>query len=238
MESILIASMIVLFASMLQACTGFGFSIMATPFLLFIYAPQVAIQINIILSILISIFIVPKIYKEVDRRLLLLLVKGSIIGAPIGIGIYLFLDVQVLKIIISLLILALTLLLILKFTVKQTTGKDLTSGGLSGLLTTSIGMPGPPLLLYFSGARIEKSVLRSTTLTFYLFIYVVALVMQITFGSTNIDIWITSLILLPVTVLGMFLGQRLFRYINQRVFQIITYVILAVTGVHLLVSSI
>ncbi|WP_209125271.1 sulfite exporter TauE/SafE family protein [Alkalihalobacillus sp. BA299] len=238
MEGIVISAMIVLFASVLQACTGFGFSIMATPFLLFVYAPHVAIQINIILSILISVFILPKIIKDVDKKLLIKLVKGSIIGAPFGIGIFLFLDVQFLKIVISLLILFLTCLLILQFSVKQTSAKDHISGGLSGMLTTSIGMPGPPLLLYFSGVKIEKAVLRSTTLAFYLFIYVVALGMQITFGSTNKEIWFTSLILVPVSICGMILGQWLFKFINQKVFQLITYVILGVTGFYLLFSSI
>lgn len=238
MENIIIASIIVLLASMLQTCTGYGFSIMATPFLLFVYDPHAAIQINIILSILISAFMVPRIGKEVDKPLSKRLIIGSVIGAPIGILIFLFLDVRLLKIIISLLILFLTTLLIFKFNVKQSKVKDHVSGGLSGMLTTSIGMPGPPLLLYFTGARIEKAVLRSTTLAFYLFIYVLSLAMQISFGSTNKEIWLSALILLPITFLGMLLGQWVFKFINQHVFRMITYIILGITGVYLFFSSI
>ncbi|WP_096200802.1 sulfite exporter TauE/SafE family protein [Bacillus sp. FJAT-45350] len=238
MESLLLASIIVFFAAVLQACTGFGFSIMATPFLLFVFDPRTAIQINIILSIVISLFMVPRIGKEVDKVLLKRLLIGSVIGSPIGIFVFLYLDVQLLKLIISLLILFLTALLIFKFTTNRTAKKDTIGGGLSGLLTTSIGMPGPPLLLYFTGANIDKAVLRSTTLAFYLFVYVVGLGMQITFGSTSKEIWISSLMLLPVTFAGIFVGQYVFHYINQRVFQLITYIILAITGLYLLFTSI
>mgnify|MGYP005758040285 CR=1 FL=1 len=58
-------------------------------------------------------------------------------------------------------------------------------GGLSGLFTTSIGMPGPPLLLYFSGTDTQKEKLRETTLTLFLFIYFVSLVIQMIFVVTN-----------------------------------------------------
>ncbi len=238
MESLLIASAVVLLASMLQSCTGFGFSIMATPFLLLVYEPRMAIQINIILSVLISAAMLPRVAGAIDRVLLVRLIKGGALGAPIGIAVFLFLDVHVLKLIVSILILVLTALLIFKFSVKQTSPRDHVAGGFSGLFTTSIGIPGPPLLLYFSGARMDKAVLRSTTLAFFLFIYAISLAMQIGFGSSDRQTWIMALVLSPVVALGMVLGQIAFKYINQSIFQIITYVILIATGSYLLASAV
>ncbi|WP_100401102.1 sulfite exporter TauE/SafE family protein [Bacillus sp. FJAT-44742] len=238
MEDIILAAIIVLFASMLQACTGFGFSIMATPFLLLVFEPRTAIQINIILSILISIFMVPGIFEHINKGLLKKLIFSSVIGSPFGILIYLYLDVELLKLVISILILVLTILLILKFRIRRSHSKDYVSGGVSGLLTTSIGMPGPPLLLYFTGVSIDKAVLRSTTLAFYLFIYSISLGMQITFGSTSREIWIVSISLFPLMFIGMFAGRWLFKHLSQQVFQVITYIILAMTGFYLLFTSI
>ncbi|WP_200760884.1 TSUP family transporter [Effusibacillus dendaii] len=70
-------------ASLLQTSTGFGFSIVGTPFLLMIYSAHTAIQINMILSLFISIFMIFKIGKEVDKPLLFRLIKGSLIGIDI-----------------------------------------------------------------------------------------------------------------------------------------------------------
>ncbi len=228
---------IVLVASLLQTSTGYGFSIIGTPFLLLIYPVHTAIQINIILSICLSAFMIFKIRKEVDKALLIRLIKGSIGGLVFGIFIYLFINIQLLKIAVGTLILILTILLIFKLTLDRTRNKDFITGGISGLLTTSIGVPGPPLLLYFSGAGIDKSTLRSTTLAYYLFVYFASLVMQISFGGTTKEAWLSSLVAIPPLFAGIFLGQLLFKWISQKTFRIITYVILIFTGVYLIVTS-
>jgi len=237
LDTILIFFIIILVASVLQTSTGFGFSILATPFLLMIFEAREAIQINLILSLVISCALIYKIFKDIDYGALKRLIIGSVAGLPIGIIIFLLLDMNKLKLSISIIILILTLLLIFNVRIRQTKGRDITVGGLSGLLTTSIGMPGPPLLLYFSGIGSEKEKLRATTLAFYLFIYFFSLLIQVAFAGTNKTIWISSGYAVPIVVIGLFVGQLLFSKINQRLFRIFTYIILLFTGFYLLVES-
>lgn len=237
MEDLMVLIIIVFVASLLQTSTGYGFSIVGTPFLLLIYPAHMAIQINIILSICLSAFMIFKIRKEIDKSLLVRLIKGSVMGLIFGIFIYIFLDIQLLKMTVGALILFLTILLILKLTINRTQNKDFITGGISGLLTTSIGVPGSPLLLYFSGAGIDKTTLRSTILAYYLFVYFVSLVMQISFGGTSKETWIFSLLAIPPLFAGIILGQLFFKWISQKVFRINTYIILMFTGVYLLVTS-
>lgn len=228
---------IILVASVLQTSTGFGFSILATPFLLLLFEPIEAIQINLILSLFISGALIMKIRKDIDYGILRRFVAGSVFGLPIGILSFLLIDINRLKLGISLIIIVLTILLILKFRMNQNKKRDLIVGGLSGSLTTSIGMPGPPLLLYFSGTDTQKEKLRGTTLAFYLFIYLVSLIIQVIFAGTNKTIWVSSLWALPLVFVGLFLGQILFKRINQTVFRIFTYIILLFTGIYLLIES-
>ena len=222
----LIFIVIILVASILQTSTGFGFSILATPFLLLIFEPTEAIQINLILSLVISSALITKIRKDIDYVILKRFVIGSATGLPIGIIIFLLIDINKLKLGISFIILALTIMLMLKFRIKQNKGRDLVVGGLSGTLTTSIGMPGPPLLLYFSGTDTQKEKLRATTLAFYLFIYFMSLIIQVIFAGTNKTIWVSSGFALPLVLIGLYIGQLLFKWINQNVFRIFTYAIL------------
>ncbi len=228
---------VILLASVLQTSTGFGFSILATPFLLLIFETREAIQINIILSLFISLSLLTKIKRDIDFGIIKRFVLGSAIGLPMGIMIFIFLDVEKLKFGISLIILLVTIMLILKLRINQSKGRDLIVGGLSGSLTSSIGMPGPPLLLYFSGTETSKEKLRGTTLAFYLFIYSTSLIMQIIFVGTNKTIWVTSSFALPLVLVGLYLGQLLFKRINQRIFRIFTYVILLFTGLYMLIDS-
>jgi len=224
-------------ASILQASTGFGFSIMATPFLLMLFLPQEAIQINIILSLIISISLIWKIRMDVDFVLLKRFILGSIVGVPFGILIFISVNINTFKLAVSILLLLLTLLLICKVKVRSTQSRDFIVGGLSGLLTTSIGMPGPPLLLYFTGTDTEKEKLRATTLAFYLFIYFISLVTQILFTGTNKTIWESSFYAIPILFLGLFIGQIIFKWLNQRIFKIFTYILLSCTGMYLLIES-
>lgn len=228
---------IILGASVLQTSTGFGFSILATPFLLLLFNVAEAIQINLILSLVISGALIFKIQSDIDMGVLKRLIAGSVAGMPVGIAIFLSADLEKLKLAISLTILLLTVLLIFSFRIKQTKRRDTFFGGLSGSLTTSIGMPGPPLLLYFSGTNTNKEKLRATTLAFYLFIYSISLMLQIIFSGTSKTIWTASGLAIPFVLAGLYLGQLLFKRIDQRTFRFVTYGILLFTGLFLLFDN-
>jgi uncharacterized membrane protein YfcA len=238
LETALIFISIILVASVLQTSTGFGFSIMATPFLLILYLPYEAIQINIILSLVISVALIWKVRQDIDFILLKRFTLGSNAGVPFGILIFALINIDTFKLSVSILLLLLTLLLIFQFRISATPFRDYIVGGISGLLTTSIGMPGPPLLLYFTGTETKKAKLRATTLAFYLFIYFVSLLTQVFIIGSNKTIWISSLYAVPIVLIGMFLGQKLFKKINQRAFRIFTYILLSCTGIYLFLDSI
>lgn len=234
---ILLFLLIVLIASILQTSTGFGFSILATPLLLLLFEPFEAIQINLTLSLFISIALITKIKNDIDFPILKRLIIGSSLGLPVGIVVFLYTNVHVLKIGISIIILLLTLLLILNFRIGQHPSRDLFVGTISGSLTTSIGMPGPPLLLYFSGTNTKKETLRATTLAFYLFIYLLSLIIQVIFAGTNKTVWVSTGVALLVVLVGLYVGQILFKFMNQRFFQLFTYCLLIFTGLYLLIEK-
>ncbi|WP_017547760.1 sulfite exporter TauE/SafE family protein [Salinicoccus carnicancri] len=228
---------IALIASILQTSTGFGFSIMATPLFLVLFHPQEAIQINIILSLVISISIIRSIMPSVDFTLLKRLIAASLAGIPFGIAIHMTINIEAFKLSVGVLLLMLTLLLILNFRINQTPARDNLTGGLSGLFTTSIGMPGPPILVYFTGTSMDKDRVRATTLAFYLFIYSVSLVTQIIFTGTSVLIWKYSLYAVPAVLSGLVIGRYIYKWINQDAFRIFTYVLLSGTGLYLLIQS-
>lgn len=229
---------IILIASVLQTSTGFGFSIMATPFLLLLFEPAEAVQINLILSLVISSALIMKIKKDIDLGILKRFVIGSVIGLAIGIAVFLHMDMNRLKMGVALMIIALTIMLILKFRMNQSQERDLLIGGISGSFTTSIGVPGPPILLYFSGTDTPKEIVRGTTLAFYLFIYFVSLIIQVVFAGTSKTTWVSSLWALPLVFLGLYLGGKLFKWIDPKVFRLFTYIILLFTGIYLLIESV
>lgn len=238
LNTILLFILIILIASILQTSTGFGFSIVSTPFMLLIMEPREAVQISLILSLVISLALVRKVKKDVEKDILKRFTFGSIVGLPIGMIIFMLLNVNWLKISIGVLVLFLTALLILNIRINQTTHRDVLIGGASGALTTSIGMAGPPILLYFSGTNTTKEKLRGTTLIYYIFICFMSLLTQIIVAGTTKNVWLLSTLSLPLIIIGLFFGQAMFKRINQEVFRKLTYTLLLFTGTYLLLQQI
>lgn len=227
---------IVLAASILQTSTGFGFSIIATPLLLLLFAPETAIQLNLILSIVISLALLLKMFADINLAIVKRLAMGSIIGAPIGVMFLTLVAADVLKIVVGLLLIGVTGVLIKQLTLRQSPKRDGVVGGISGMLTASIGMPGPPLIVYFAGARMSKEVTRATTLAFFLFIYPVSLTLQAVFVGIELEVWRLSLFALPIVALGLVVGQMLFQRISQRSFRRIIFALLLLAGISLIVE--
>lgn len=237
MIPIALSCLIIFFASTLQAATGFGFSVLATPLLFLIFEPHQAIQINIMISLIISFTLYPELKKDIDKHLLYNLIKGAIIGTPIGLVLVYILNEEMLKIYAGAVILSLTFAIFLKLKIQQKRSRDMLSGLGSGALTSSLGMPGPPLLLYFSSTNLNKHILRSTTLVYFIFIYAVGLIAQITTIGSSWNTLMIAAALTPVAFAGILAGRIAFRLINQRVFRLINISILLATGVSLIATS-
>ncbi|TVY09239.1 sulfite exporter TauE/SafE family protein [Paenibacillus cremeus] len=237
MASLTFLLLIILLSSALQTSTGFGFSIMTVPFLLFIYDAHEAVVINTVLSCLLSLFMFYRIRTEMDTALLKRLLTGSFIGMPAGLLVYQYLPVETLKLGVGICILLFTVLLLLHFQVKPSPLKDRIVGGISGFLSTAIGIPGPPLLAYFSGMSIDKTALRSTTLAYYISIYTVSAIFQLSLSRPPASVWTSIGLSIPLVAAGILLGQWLFKHIQQQLFRRICLVILCFTGIQLLYSS-
>ena len=126
-------------------------------------------------------------------------------------------------------------MLICNFKIQSTKSRDFLVGGLSGLLTTSIGMPGPPY--YYTLQELIRKEAESNYFSFYLFIYFISLLTQILFTGTNKTIWESSFYAIPIVFLGLYIGQIIFKWLNQRIFKIFTYILLSCTGIYLLIES-
>lgn len=259
----ILATVIVFFASVLQAATGFGFAIMALPFLLLVFDSRECVQISIILSFVVSLLLIRKIIKDVDKGLLRRLIIGSVVGVPLGVLFYKFVSLDILKVTVSIVILIVTFILMIrsfktnpKPKIEDSSDKSLVSqdttavdgttflkktqffiGLCAGLLTTSIGMPGVPLILYYNATNTKKETARSTALAFYIFVYIISMATQLLTVKTNLDIVASSLILIPVVAVGVFVGNILFDKINQITFQRIVYGILLFTGFYMSIKS-
>ena len=256
MQDWVVANIIVFFASLLQATTGFGFAIMATPFLLLVYNSRDCIQLSILLSFFIAIILTPNIWRAIHYGLLRRLIVGSIVGTPIGLLLFVYMSLDVVKVFIGIITLIVACFSLMKCwnnrlsrvlvkteELASTIGESplgrgqWLAGVCSGILTTSIGMPGVPLALYFSVNHINKEIIRSTTLAFFIAVYTFSIVVQVFTVRIGEDVLWSSVELVPAVVAGVICGHFLFPKISQTLFQLIVNVILLSTAIYLLAKT-
>jgi uncharacterized membrane protein YfcA len=237
MTTVLAGSLIICFAAAMQALTGFGFAVMAVPLLLIMYAPHDAVPISMMVSTVTTSFLAIQLRKEVEWRLLRRLLIGSVIGAPFGLWLYNRFDLTLLKLFISTVILAVVTVMMRNVRFRLSGERyDYVAGLISGFMTTSVGIPGPPLLVFLVNRGLEKGPMRATSATFFLVIYLISLSLHFFWGD-SIHLIDDSLMLVPAALAGSYIGQKLDNKVDQRLFQRLIYAILLISGVYTLIST-
>jgi uncharacterized membrane protein YfcA len=230
------SALVIALASCLHSATGFGFSILAVPLLLLLHDPLTAVQINLIIAVVLSVAMVPRVRGDVDYTLLKRLVLSGLVGVPLGMALILYVRPVQLKLIIAVLTLVFLAVLLMQVRFERNRSRDAMCGALAGAFTSAVGMGGVPLLVYFAGARLPKAVVRATVVAFFVFAYGLSLAMQLwsAHGSGRV-IWF-SLSLVPVALLGVACGNWLFVRISQRAFRLFIYAVLGSNSAFLLWS--
>lgn len=100
-----------------------------------------------------------------------------------------------------------------------------------------IFVSGGPLLISYLTKKIQDKVsFRATISTVWVFLNSMILVDDIRAGLWNADLLRVQLISLPFLLAGMFIGGKLYARMSQRLFMMITYVLLFISGVSLLIK--
>jgi uncharacterized membrane protein YfcA len=240
-QEFLALSLAIFSASALQSATGIGFGIIAGPVLLIVLNDSSAIQISIVLNLLIALFLAPSVRQKVNRPLLHKLLTGVAIGSPVGLLIYVSIDINLLKAFAGLIVLF-TLLMVLRSKhvhphsreqspVRQET---VAVGLIAGIMGGSLAMPGPVPAAWMAARGVDKTTIRATILMMFVFAYALALALQFSLADISAETWRLCGSLAPSTVGGILLGRYISHRISQDVFRLLLIIILAATAFTLL----
>lgn len=231
-------------AASLQSAIGFGFGLIAVPIFIMLLDSAEAIQIAMILIFSISCIDAFKLRGLASKPLLKSLSIGLIVGLPFGVVIFNHVDLNVLKALIALVIIVSSGQSFLRLIKGQMTVISITHdshplqtklvASISGLMTTSLAMPGPAVMMYFVHKGFEKTLIRATILTYFVIAYAIGIALQVSFVGVSYDTWLTSLSLIPAGILGVLVGHALAPKLNQKLFKLIVLIVLVLTAISML----
>jgi uncharacterized protein len=195
------------------AATGFGFNLVSAPLLLFVYPLRVVVVLTLLLGVFASglLLVRAEIRQGTDWRLVWPLFLSSLVGMPAGLALLLRGDPRLLKVLIG----GLTAL----FAVAMLTGARprppggryaaVVVGGLSGFLSTSTSLNGPPVALYLMARSLPKDQFRGTMVAFVFLATLSSLALLALGGAIPTFVVMLTLRLLPVLAIGFVSGITL-----------------------------
>lgn len=233
----------VLVASLLQGATGIGFGVIAGPVLLYALNSSSAIQVSIMLSLAIALMLAPTLLRQADWPVLKLFLLGTLVGVPLGIVVFIRIDIVMLKLLagVAVAFMALTVAGAFERTTRRE-GPGYSSrmapamGVISGTMSSSLGMPGPVPAAWMVTQRFSKTRIRATILTMFVPSYTAALAFQAFTPGVGDDGISWALQLLPATIAGVVVGRILEPRISERTFKSIITIVLAATALLLLID--
>ncbi|ELF6209528.1 MULTISPECIES: sulfite exporter TauE/SafE family protein [Pseudomonas] len=207
----------VLVAAIARGFSGFGFTLLAIMSLSFALPLSTIVPAIFILEIAAGLKLLPSIWGQVHWGSIRVLVIASIIATPLGAYLLAKVPGEYVRVVLAVLIIACCLALITGFKLQRMPSfmQTAATGAGAGVLNGSLGLGGPPVIVFFLGSPLALEAGRASIIAAFLAMDVAALpafwALDM-FGPESLHLGFMSL---PVLVLGVWLGSRLAQGIEE-----------------------
>jgi uncharacterized membrane protein YfcA len=228
-----------LVASFVSTLTGFGFALVSIPVFATIMDAKSSVVLTELLYVALAPFFAWSARREIDWHLLKVLLASGIVGLPVGTFILVVLSEGVLRLVIGLAIVVAALLLIWNYQrpFRHMRRAAVVVGFVTGVLSTSIAVSGPLVLLFLANQGVPKDRLRATGGAFLVGLLPGTFILFVAAGLITFPLLLTALPLLPVVILGYLLAVRALPLVDPTVFRRMVIALVLIAGLTLLGSE-
>ncbi len=221
---------------------GFGTALMALGIWLYILPPSVAVSLVLICSIIAQTSTLPSIWHSTDFKLVWPFLLGGLAGVPLGLTLVDYADPHLFKLAVGILLLVFpTALYFQRRPIALSIGGKLADGAIGfagGVLGGLAGLSGPLPILWANVRGWGKDARRGLFQTFNWTILTFALCAQAVTGFVTSQVLWLSLVVLPATLFGAWLGARAYHVLSDDNFRDVVLALLFLSGVALVWSSV
>lgn len=239
---LLLLASFVLLSFTTQAMSGFGSIIIAITLGAHFYPIEFLLPILVPLDMLLNIYIVIKHRQHIRFDILLKhIIPYMGIGLALGLLTFNYLTGPVLKIIFGVLIILISARELLVMLRGLGTPAPLHPAvtrvclAFSGVIQGVYASGGPMLVYVVSRLRLSKSVFRSTLSALWILMNAILIISYTATGKITAATFEHQGMLFPLIVVGIILGEKLHRFINEKLFKLVVYSILLLAGIAILI---
>lgn len=216
----IIASLVILLASIIQGMTGFGAGLLTGPALALFLEPKLVVMIIMFTGIGNLVFVVYNARKHIHADRALPLILPGMLGVPVGAYILHRAASSMTSLAIACVSILFSLILLTGYhmPIKREAVASLGFGFTSGILCAGVGMGGPPLILFLSNQRWPKEIFRGTIALHFLLTGTLAIMFYVITGIATYSRVVTSISLLLPAIIGFFVGNLIFHRVSSTIF--------------------
>ncbi len=217
----------------MQALGGFGGGLFAVPLLTMFYEPRFIVPVLSLVVYLLNLIMLVEGRKKVRWKKVSRIVIGSFIGLPVGVSALKYLDQDVIRLLISVVTFVLGILFLFGFKpdIRETKTTFVTAGIISGLLSGTAAMGGPPLIFLMMAIGLKKDEFRATLIGCFAFNGIVGNSLYFINGLfTPLNLKIVLFGILPALA-GAMLGIRVKNILPEEKFARITVILVVLIGI-------
>lgn len=201
----------ILIAGFIRGYSGFGYSAMVIAASSLVTNPLNMVAVVVILEAAMSAQAARGIAGQVDWRRVWLLLAGAAIGLPIGLWALTGISEDAARAVISSYVLAMCFVLVAGWRLRsEARGASNFGMGIVSGLANAPGMGGLPIAAYFAAQPMPANVFRATLIAYFPLLDLYSAPLYWVAGLVSWDTLWASLIALPLTFLGNWLGSRHF----------------------------
>lgn len=219
-------------AGLMRGYSGFGTAVLLAPTYSLFWGPRVGVPVMLLMELLVSMQLVPKVLGEANRKVILPIGAAACLATPLGAFVLITADQDALRRFIGGFVLVFGLLLMSgwRYHGSRPLPVNLLVGTVAGLLKGATGMSGPPVILYLLAGPEAVKQHRANLILFFGSIAVISVIPPALGGLIGWPVLAKMLVLLPVLMLCVPIGARLFLVLPERWYRRAALGLLVSTG--------
>ncbi|MEW6750574.1 MAG: sulfite exporter TauE/SafE family protein [Candidatus Latescibacterota bacterium] len=231
-------NLIIAASALVSSLTGFGYALVATPFLVLVFEPRLAVPVIAISWVPLAVLLSWEARAQMQPARIATWGLGALLGVPLGVWGLARLDGGLMRAVIGglTLVAALTLWLKPARPLRRERPVAVLTGIVSGALGGATGMSGPPVILFGLNQGWPHAALRANLIGYFATKHVLALVMLREFGILDRTALLLGAGSLPGMLAGYAVGMRLKDRVSQKAFRILAFVLVLLGGLLALVK--
>jgi uncharacterized membrane protein YfcA len=235
---VILAGLIVVAAYVLKGFSGFGAALIMMPFFALFLDIKFAVPVGTALAFVAGTILCVSAWKHIDRKSVLVLMCGMVLGTVLGTNLLIRADPSVLKRVFGIVVAVFSInMLLSRNEIKERDVRGfwgLVAGFVGGCAGGLFNTNGPPVVIYLNYKLRNKESLRATIIAVIFLDTVFRTFLYAVNGLMKREVLQFALYLLLPLAIGLGAGMGLHLKTEEKVFRNVIAVVLLVTAVLLL----